>query len=529
MLQNVKPDFLETNVNSDAYVKNRDTATVAESTAQTYTIDAGQATTPVITVADALTLNAGAVANDRIAYAEIVLDVAAGATVVAGTGITFADTIKAGERNICIVRWQDGSARLYCSGNTQIQSDWDCSDSTDPSYVKGNPTKENGKGFNIKSSDGWSQIQIPKDKTGISGFGLTQGVTIIKGGELQLLGDGSKGISWTKVDNDINITCNNIKKSGNMPNTAGGFAIVDSSTGKLPTNIVPVGDEYTDATSYSLTKNKAWRIFPSSRQYYEITSMSSGDWVNIEVVVTGSWLSGDNNADNIQIQYEAGQSFYLGSHDPRCRAQRGRFHYRITYDGSYYYLLNGDGGIIQKQGNNTYPEGIMPFMWYASDYQASDKMYHPISNDYAQMPFGGFVSPLVDGGDIGMGFDTSVSGQTLRITEGGTDMNQKYLSVHSHNPYIFVGDNTIEDLQRINTTLEPMLVTIIGGSSGHCYLDSGSTDLLASSCTFQVSGMKVCQVWTGCYWDGNYWQRYFKTVIGGVTDSYYASTLPAEQ
>lgn len=113
MLQNVKPDFLETNVNSDAYVRNRDTSAVAANSAQTYTINAGQATTPVITVADTLTLNAGTVANDRIAYAEIVLDVAAGATVTAGSNITFVDTPTAGKRNVCVARWQDGACKLF--------------------------------------------------------------------------------------------------------------------------------------------------------------------------------------------------------------------------------------------------------------------------------------------------------------------------------------------------------------------------------------------------------------------------------
>lgn len=64
-----------------------------------------------VIVSSALTLNAMYVWE--YAYAEIVLDIAEGATVTAGTGITFVDTPKAGMRNVCIVRWADQKARLY--------------------------------------------------------------------------------------------------------------------------------------------------------------------------------------------------------------------------------------------------------------------------------------------------------------------------------------------------------------------------------------------------------------------------------
>ena len=38
---------------------------------------------------------------------------ATGATVTAGTNLTFVDTPTAGKRNICVVRWSNGVAKLY--------------------------------------------------------------------------------------------------------------------------------------------------------------------------------------------------------------------------------------------------------------------------------------------------------------------------------------------------------------------------------------------------------------------------------
>ena len=68
---------------------------------------------PVVTVASALTLNAGTVDNASVTYSEIVLDVATGATVTAGTNLTLVDTPTAGKRNICVCRWSGGACKLY--------------------------------------------------------------------------------------------------------------------------------------------------------------------------------------------------------------------------------------------------------------------------------------------------------------------------------------------------------------------------------------------------------------------------------
>ena len=46
-------------------------------------------------------------------YMELTLDVATGATVTAGTNLTLVDTPTAGKRNICVVRWSNGVAKLY--------------------------------------------------------------------------------------------------------------------------------------------------------------------------------------------------------------------------------------------------------------------------------------------------------------------------------------------------------------------------------------------------------------------------------
>jgi hypothetical protein len=64
-----------------------------------------------VIVSSALTLNAMYVWD--YAYAEIVLDIAEGATVTAGTGITFVDELTAGKLNVCVVRWADQKAKLY--------------------------------------------------------------------------------------------------------------------------------------------------------------------------------------------------------------------------------------------------------------------------------------------------------------------------------------------------------------------------------------------------------------------------------
>ena len=66
-----------------------------------------------MTVDSALTLNSSILANTDIAYAEIVLDVATGATVTAGYNLTLVDEITAGKRNICVCRWSEGVCKLY--------------------------------------------------------------------------------------------------------------------------------------------------------------------------------------------------------------------------------------------------------------------------------------------------------------------------------------------------------------------------------------------------------------------------------
>ena len=69
--------------------------------------------TPVVTAASAITLNASTLASTDIAYAEVVLDVATGATVTAGSNMTLVDTPTAGKRNICVCRWSGGVCKLY--------------------------------------------------------------------------------------------------------------------------------------------------------------------------------------------------------------------------------------------------------------------------------------------------------------------------------------------------------------------------------------------------------------------------------
>lgn len=84
------------------------------SSSETYTIKYGKTLdTPVITVASALTLSASTSVSTQIAYSEIVLDVATGATVTAGTNLTLVDTPTAGKRNICVCRWSEGVCKLY--------------------------------------------------------------------------------------------------------------------------------------------------------------------------------------------------------------------------------------------------------------------------------------------------------------------------------------------------------------------------------------------------------------------------------
>lgn len=89
------------------------TSPTSASSAETYDVSPNTPSVPVMTVASALTLNASTVDNGSVTYAEIVLDVATGATVTAGTNLTLVDTPTAGKRNICVVRWSNGVAKMY--------------------------------------------------------------------------------------------------------------------------------------------------------------------------------------------------------------------------------------------------------------------------------------------------------------------------------------------------------------------------------------------------------------------------------
>ena len=91
----------------------RTTSEVEASSGDTFAVCPGSGETGVITVASALTLTAMQSASTDIAYAEVVIDLAVGATVTAGSNLTLVDTPTAGKRNICVVRWQGGAARLY--------------------------------------------------------------------------------------------------------------------------------------------------------------------------------------------------------------------------------------------------------------------------------------------------------------------------------------------------------------------------------------------------------------------------------
>ena len=89
------------------------TSPTTASSKATYEVSPNTPSVPVVTVTSALTLNASTIGSGSITYAEIVLDVASGATVTAGTNLTLVDEITAGKRNICVVRWSNGVAKLY--------------------------------------------------------------------------------------------------------------------------------------------------------------------------------------------------------------------------------------------------------------------------------------------------------------------------------------------------------------------------------------------------------------------------------
>lgn len=108
----VQSDWDESNSTEASYVLNKGISTEVAVSDSAYTVNAGT-TVPVITVASALTLSADTVASGKVGYAEVVLDIASAATVTAGSNITFVDTLEAGKRNICVVRWSGGLAKLY--------------------------------------------------------------------------------------------------------------------------------------------------------------------------------------------------------------------------------------------------------------------------------------------------------------------------------------------------------------------------------------------------------------------------------
>lgn len=89
------------------------TSPTTASSEATYEVSPNAPSVPVVTVSSALTLNASTVASTDVAYSEIVLDVATGATVTAGSNMTLVDTPTAGKRNICVCRWSGGVCKLY--------------------------------------------------------------------------------------------------------------------------------------------------------------------------------------------------------------------------------------------------------------------------------------------------------------------------------------------------------------------------------------------------------------------------------
>lgn len=99
---------------SNANIPDNGTTSVVEaSSGDTYCVCPSSEETGVLTVDSALTLNAMTTASTDIAYAEVVLDIASNATVTAGTNMTFVDDLTVGKRNVCVVRWSDGAAKMY--------------------------------------------------------------------------------------------------------------------------------------------------------------------------------------------------------------------------------------------------------------------------------------------------------------------------------------------------------------------------------------------------------------------------------
>ena len=108
----IQSDWDESDSSALSFISNKGVATAVSVSDSTYTLNAGTAV-PVVAVASALTLSANALTAGKVGYAEIVLDLAQGASVTAGSGLTLVDTPTAGKRNVCVARWQDGACKLY--------------------------------------------------------------------------------------------------------------------------------------------------------------------------------------------------------------------------------------------------------------------------------------------------------------------------------------------------------------------------------------------------------------------------------
>lgn len=410
------------------------------------------------------------------------------------------------------------------------QADWDESDSSDPSYIKGNPTQEKGKGFKIQTSDGWAQISIPTDKTGISTFGLSQGTTIIKGGELQLIGEGSKGISWIKTDNDINITCNNIKKSGNMPNTAGGFAIVDSSTGKLPASIVPAaGYSYDTITNYTLSRGHTYLLDDTARNnaqnanYYALSMPYDNDEVEVHFLVeNGNSGWGHFSIGDFRFGYNNSYNGYLRQWTP------GFYKYKFRKENGTIKLYNDNGQIIATDASLWGSDGVSVYSIFCNSNGSSEENGAiPLSNDYIPMPCGGYATPVLQGQSLfGIDFDYATSSGVVDFMNFGNN----YMHVFSTHPVCLLRGNTINNFLCFNTIAEPVTITFVGYNNGtaHVYMQDNADDLFSSSYT-TIESYHVVRLTTWCSYLGSSWLRYF--IKEGSNNVWYQEyqTMPAQR
>lgn len=425
----------------------------------------------------------------------------------------------------------DSSDPAYIKNKPNFsQADWDESDSSDPSYIKGNPTQEKGKGFKIQTSDGWTQLQIPTTKTGISDFGLTHGTTIIKGGELQLIGQGSKGITWVNSDNDINIACNNIKKSGNMPNTAGGFAIVDSSTGKLPASIVPAaGYSYDTITNYTLSRGHTYLLDDTARNnaqnanYYALSMPYNNDEVEVHFLVeNGNSGWGHFSIGDFRFGYNNSDNGYLRQWTP------GFYKYKFRKENGTIKLYNDNGQIIATDASLFGSDGVSVYSIFCNSNGSSEENGAiPFSNDYIPMPCGGYATPVLQGQSLfGIDFDYASSGGTVNLAEFGNN----YMHVFSTHPVCLLRGNTINNFLCFNTIAEPVTITFVGYGNGtaHVYMQDNADDLFSSSYT-TIESYRVVRLTTWCSYLGSSWLRYF--IKEGSNDVWYQEyqTMPAQR